>query len=338
MRVIAKNILLILLPLLLILGVYLLCDPFEVIYGYQQHYNDPRINYNWDFNQTETLLRNYEKRRYDSFIFGNSRSTAFFTSDWSRASGAERPLHYGAMNESLYGIHGKLRLLADRWMPVKHALLVLDSQTLQTVTNSSGHLFRKHPLISGESCSDFHLLFFRAFMELPYFAGYLEHRLTGRVSPLFQKNFGLSLRYDPVTGDKFQDILEKSIAENSEKYYKDRSAIFYDRALTRTAVSAPVIKGPQLVMLEEIKAFFEKNRTDYRIVISPNYDQKRFNSSDLLRLQTVFGADTVYDFSGVNRLTAETGNYYEDSHYRPLVARQILEEIYKTKEGGRDGR
>lgn len=337
MRLIAKNILLILMPLIFISGVYLLCDPFEVLYGYNKHYNDARINYNWDYNQTETLLSNYKERGYDSFIFGNSRTTAFVTTDWSRVSGASRPLHYAAMNETLYGIHGKLKLLSDKAIPVRHALLILDTQTLQTVLNSSGHLFRKHPLISGESSSDFQLLFFRAFMEIPYFTGYLQHRLSGRVSPVFEKNFGLSLRYDPVTGDKFQDILENSIAENREKYYKDRSAIFYNRSLTRNTETSPVIGEIQSGMLNEIKRIFEKGRTDYRIVIGPNYDQKRFNSSDLLKLQTIFGADTVYDFSGVNSLTEDVHSYYEESHYRPPVARQILKQIYETK-GGRDGR
>lgn len=337
MTIIAKKILLILLPLIVILAVYLAFDPFEVVYSYKSHYNDPRINYNWDFNQTETLLQNQAERCYDSFIFGNSRSAAFITSDWSKFTGSSSTLHFAAMNESLYGIHRKFVLLSKEKVPLKNALVILDSQLLSMASNSSGHLFIKHPLLSGESPLSFQLTFFRAFMEIPYFIAYVDYKMTGKVRPAFQKKFSEGIRYAPVTGDKFQDRLEKLIAENSEKYYKDRSAVFYRRNFLKQESSAPVIKPLQLKLLAEMKKIFDDNRTDYRIVVGPNYDQKQLGRNDLSCLKDIFGAERVFDYSGVNPLTGDIHNYYEDSHYRPLVARQIMEGIYDVK-GGSDGR
>ena len=35
----------------------------------------------------------------------------------------------------------------------------------------------------------------------------------------------------------------------------------------------------------------------------------------------------------MNEFTAQIGNYYEDSHYRPLVGREILRRIYAAEAG-----
>lgn len=48
----------------------------------------------------------------------------------------------------------------------------------------------------------------------------------------------------------------------------------------------------------------------------------------LSTLQTLFGKEKVYDYSGINELTDPIGNFYESSHYRPHVARQIMQEVY----------
>ncbi len=337
MAMLFKKILLILLPLFIMLAVYLAFDPFEVIYTYKHHYNDPRVNYNWDYNQTETLIQNYTDRKYDSFIFGNSRSIAFFTSDWCRFIDSPRILHYAAMNESLYGIHRKFLFLSRRHMPIRNALIILDAQLMSMPFNSSGLLFIKHPKISGENPLDFHLTFFRSFIEMPFFIGYLDYKLTGKVRQPFTKMLGECLQYDPVSGDKFNAKLEKSIAENREKYYKNLSSVFYPRDLSKH-YTAPVIQKIQLAYLKDIGKILAENRTDYRIVISPNYDQQYLSREDLACLREIFGTSRVYDYSGINRFTQDKHNYYENSHYRPVVARQILAEIYAGTGGDGDGR
>ena len=100
----------------------------------------------------------------------------------------------------------------------------------------------------------------------------------------------------------------------------DCKAIFY---------CEPVIKESQRQMLAEIKKIFTKHHTSYRIVISPQYDQIKFNPEDLRYLEDLFGKDFVFDFSGRNILTENYKNYYDKFHYRPQVSRQIMEIIYE---------
>ena len=63
-------------------------------------------------------------------------------------------------------------------------------------------------------------------------------------------------------------------------------------------------------------------------MISPLYDQVKFNPEDLSVLQEVFGHNQVFDFSGVNEFTTSKYNYYETSHYRPHVANEIMKKVY----------
>ena len=75
----------------------------------------------------------------------------------------------------------------------------------------------------------------------------------------------------------------------------------------------------------------DAQHTDYRIVISPLYDQKKIDTTDLQFLRTVFGADKVFDFSGINDMTASIYHYYETSHYLPAIATEIMDSIYAHK-------
>ena len=68
-------------------------------------------------------------------------------------------------------------------------------------------------------------------------------------------------------------------------------------------------------------------------------EQKKYiNGADVNDLIIIFsytgnyfleGKQNVFDFSGINFITNDYHNYYENSHYRPHVADYIMKEIYK---------
>ena len=332
MAILFKKIILILLPLIVMLSVYLAFDPFEVIFPYQVHYNDPTVPYNWDYNQVEMLIRNYDTRKYDSFIFGNSRSMAFLCSDWSRHIDSPRILHFAAAKEGIYGIHAKVMFLSREKMPIRNALLVLDPWTLSLATNTPGFLYIKHPRTSGESFLTFHQTFFRSFIELNFFFGYLDYKLTGRVRPFFKDMFAEGITFDRVTGDKRLLGKEKSIEETPKAYYNNLGTVFYQRDLTTVQYADAEISGIQAGYLKDIRKVFDDNRTNYQIVISPTYDAKQLNPKDLSILREIFGTDRVYNYSGINRFTRDIHNYYENSHFRIRVGREIMNEIYQDRQ------
>ena len=93
-------------------------------------------------------------------------------------------------------------------------------------------------------------------------------------------------------------------------------------------IEEPQIKDKTIEYLREMAGIFKHNNTNYKLVISPLYNTPKFNNTDFETLVRIFGSENVFDFSGENSITSNYRNYYERSHYRPEVGRQILEIIY----------
>ena len=113
------------------------------------------------------------------------------------------------------------------------------------------------------------------------------------------------------------------------KFYTDeKMAVFYDRETTSQFEPVSILNNQKL-MLENIATILKKHDSNAKIVISPLYDQLQLNEKDLAYLKNLFGPNNVYDFSGINRITSDYKNYYENSHYRPHVAKEIMDTIYR---------
>ncbi|MCX6296671.1 MAG: hypothetical protein NTX97_11510, partial [Bacteroidetes bacterium] len=78
-------------------------------------------------------------------------------------------------------------------------------------------------------------------------------------------------------------------------------------------------------------SILKSHNTQYKIVISPLYNQEKLDPGDLNYLVNLFGGENVFDFSGINFITNDFHNYYETSHYRPFVCDYILNIIYSKK-------
>ena len=89
---------------------------------------------------------------------------------------------------------------------------------------------------------------------------------------------------DNITNDGWLFGKENEILNNPTKYYSLRKQIFYarDGILKFTPQK---ITAKQLTMLTEIKTVLNKQHTNYKIIISPLYDQIKFNDKDFKKLK-----------------------------------------------------
>ena len=132
--------------------VYVLDDPFKVLYHYNSYYGRKTIILlNRDYVSTETFIRNNPIYHYDSFIFGSSRSEYYCVSDWQKYISSNNCFHFSAQGESIYGIFLKIKYLNTHHVPIKNAIIPLDFGTLKNVTETKGHLFLEHPALSGRN-------------------------------------------------------------------------------------------------------------------------------------------------------------------------------------------
>jgi hypothetical protein len=320
-------------PLAASLIFYVVSDPFSVlhrpIYG-----PDSAVSINRDFASTELYLRGHEVGRYDSFIFGNSRALAFMCEDWTRAM--QRPdarcFHFDAWKESLYGVDAKVRLIDSLGGSLTDVLVVLDGSLLAGVDADTGPAFRKHPRLTSQSWIGFQVDYLVDFYSNHFCLKYLDYSLFGRTRPYMGALFNAqNFTHRLDTNDQVFKLREQEIAREGDAYWSNRPAIFGPRTPSTSPV---VVLEPQRRLLDDLAATFRRHGTRVRIVVSPLYDQIRIAPSDLESLRRTFGEASVADFSGVNPLTIEVHNYYEDSHYRPTVARTILGSLYPRARSG----
>jgi hypothetical protein len=316
------KIILALIPALLLGSVYLVLDPFMVIRHYNNLYRpqQPHLELNEDYVATEYFLETYPSQKYDSYVFGSSRARFFNSQNWSRHINSSAIYPYNVALENLFGVAGKVKFLHNKGVKIKNALMIVDEQLLAGARNSSGHLYCKHPLVSGESAMDFQFASFKDFFNLDAISLYIKALKKG-----------VKVEEDP------QYVAERLIARDPNAYYGPKMAGFYPRTSTQQ-YSKPVLEAANKKLLLDIKKVFSENGTDYRIVISPLYDQKRLAPEDLQVLQEVFDKNRIYDFSGINDITSNVYNYYEATHFRQPIAQRILDTVYAASNKGLSSR
>ena len=129
-----------------------------------------------------------------------------------------------------------------------------------------------------------------------------------------------------ITGDLYYGY-DKMIEEDQSGYYRQLvdKGVFYDRNKIKSRILP--VSNSEIQLLNSIKKILIKHNTSYKVVIAPCYNQVKIDNARFILLTDIFG-NNVYDFSGVNKFTNSIYNYYEDSHYRPHVAIEIMEAIY----------
>lgn len=324
-------------PLILILAVYIMLDPFKVIWHYDSYYKNVaqgQVGINKDHVSTSTYDNYFTSENYNSFIFGNSRSMFYPVAEWKKhLPENSRPFHFDASGEALYSLHKKVLYVDKKQGKMDNVLLILDHETLAQDGPKTGHLFLISPQLADyNNYSEFHMANLRAFLSKKFFPAYMDFLISGKVKPYMTEENLLEDRpydYDVKTNEVQFNYAEKLIAEG--KYYTpERMAVFYERPKEQKTSPAAIMEK-QKEMLTEMAGIFKKHNTNVKIIINPLYNQEKLNPADLAYLKQVFGENNVFDFSGINSITADYRNYYEVSHYRPHIAAQLLNEVYSRK-------
>jgi hypothetical protein len=276
---------------------------------------------------TKVYLRNRNKYKYNSFIFGSSRSTAHTSVNWEHyLDKNDRAFSFGAWNESVVGVYKRLKLIDSLKDSIKNAFIILDVDHAFDI----GKIDWDHYLITGISAKQYYLQHYYSYVQNPRLI------FTSIDFALFHKrrkymnNFAGQIKgdIDPVNND-WVPSSDKKIDADSVNYYKKSADKFYQRP-SHQIFSKKLINGKETEILLKTEAVLKKNHTQYKIVIAPLYDQVKINPDDMSVLKTIFGKKNVYDFSGINSITNNKFNYLSDAyHYRKRVGALIFKQIYQ---------
>ncbi len=317
------------LPLFFFLLLYIYHDPFKVLKSYDNYSYSPVI-LNRDYVSTTVYLKNYKKYNYNSFILGSSRTIAFKPDSWlAYLSDKDKPFMFDASGESIYGIYKKLIFLDSKNIKIKNALIILDRDaSFNNSGNHLGHLDIKHPITSGESYLNFNLEFIKAYFNPKFLFSFYSYKILGGYKPFMAGYIeNRIIKYDIKNNELKILDQETEILNNPKEYYLARRKLFYKREGEKTDTVHRINKEHKF-MLKEIKNILDKNNTNYKVIVSPLYEQIKFSYPDFYLLKSIFG-DNLYDFSGKNEFTDNKYNYYETSHYRPIIGDSIFKIIYK---------
>jgi hypothetical protein len=328
------------LPFVVFFLIYIILDPFKVVRSYDNYYDNydgSKLVYgatvDRDYVNTALFDRYYQEHKYNSYIFGSSRSTHYEIADWKCFLDENSScFHYDAMGESLYGIYKKIKYIDEKKRKIDNVLLILDYATLSQAKSSELRYFLliSPRLEKYKNIIPFHTTHISAFSSPSFFVAYLDYRISGKIKPYMKGKIGDNeLLYDLKTNEMIAPLGEEFIKKGAY-YTEEKMKIFYQRDSIQHYWPV-VIQEPQKKMLSEIYEVFCKNRTNFKVIISPIYDQKKLNKQDSEYLKLLFGAQNVFNFSGINEFTNNYINYYDDSHYRPHVAKEIMRLIYQNR-------
>jgi hypothetical protein len=319
---------------LLIPLLYFTLDPFRVLRWYPD-YADMPVEVNRNVQCTIEYLHNRERYHYDAFILGNSHSRSFLANDWKTHLPADAsPFHFDANAATLYDISSTLAFLDEQGAAIRHCLVVFDQSSLTGTENRTTlPLGIVHPLISHQPEWRFHWTFMRAMLTNDFLIKYADYSYFKKYRAYMKDVMRQPGRYgyDGVTNDFFFTAHDAEQKNNPALYELKRKIMFPARPAGEQP-EAPVVTTPaQIAMLERMRAIFDRHHTQYAVVLSPEYEQHRLYRGDLDTLRRVFGEARVFDYSGATGFSYDIENFYEMNHFKPMVGRQIMNEIYHVR-------
>lgn len=321
-------------PCMIVILLLIYVDFFKVFFSYDEYYSDDLIV---TLNRETVCLRTLEniplKDKPDSYIFGSSRSQAFKCKDWKNyITTSKRLYHFDAANEALIGVLNKLKYLDENNINVKNILFIVDIGLLkQTSLKSRNYsLVISPPELSDNSSFEFYKAFVSSSLNPKFVVSYIDFK-TFKTHRAYMGQFIANTEFPNKIDEFDMDFVygkDEEIESDSVGYYNKmiNQGIFSKRLAPKVDTSS--IKKEVLEQLTAIKSIFDKHKTNYKIVVSPMYNQVKLSSEYLTGLNSIFLSKNVFDYSGVNKFTNSIGNFYERSHYRPHVARSIMNEIY----------
>ena len=325
----SKKIILFLSPFIILCVGYLVFDPFQILRKYESYPDNFAKSLNRDRISTQIFLNNNPKINYKSFIFGSSRSSVFYAQNWGKYVQDSTPYHFDASCETVSGIATKLQFIEKNGNQIKNALFVLDRSNFAYEQDTLGSVFVQDYRVSGLPWWKYHLIFVNTYLSKGFFVAFYDFAIFKNFR-YYMRNFleFRKINYTPIVNDFVFTSYIEQIKQDSVKYYNQPN-LFYKREKEKQ-FGNQVIKEYQIKYLNQIKEVLVRNKTTYKVIIGPTYDQIYFNQNDLKLLQECFGKENIYDFSGQNKYTEDKTNYYEIYHYKPNVADDIMKRVYTT--------
>lgn len=310
---------------------YVKYDPFKLLYKYDID-SIPKLNLNREFVSTEMFIKHNPKQKFDSFILGSSRTLGYNPETWKKHLPSKSNIFvFDSSNENLLGIYHKLIYLESCNVLINNALILIDTDYdyFDLGKKKGNYLSMEYPKILNNNTSewyDFHSTHFFSYLNLRFIISYYGYELL-EIDNQYTRLHRLRSKTKIESPSNWTNAsyVDKYINQHPQYHTSD---VFYDRNKDVRIIEKQINEGQKNILIK-IKQLLGKHKTNYRIIINPLYNQRKYDPSDLKLLENLFGTENVYDFSGKNSFTELKFNYYENSHFRIHVGDSIINYIYQ---------
>lgn len=318
-------------PTAILAGLFVVTDPFKVLRPFSLSYFNST---NRDYLSSELYILNNPEQQYDSFIFGSSRGGGINTYHWAKyLPEGSKPFLFQGWSETLTGIEQKISFIDEHSYGLKNAIILLDIPgSFAKNQLPTEALAIKDPDISGQPRWKHRMILFYDFIQKP-------SQWIRSVRECFDSS-PPDISFDVITNDWNANNRSLDLSYPPEKdSLKNMSSMaraaflkeIQDKTDSDLVESKPLIRGRFIEQLQHIKTIFDKNGTDYRILITPGYcyTSPSISSKDLFLLKQMFGNDKVFNFSGKNYLSSDYNNFSDSGHFGLYVGWYMIEECYR---------
>ena len=328
--------LLALLPVVLLVGLYVVKDPFHVLRPYDGNApastDSVQLTVNTCYVSTEAFRFFEPSRHFDSFIFGSSLSGYYRIKDWATHLPADaRPFHFNASRETLHGILNKLNYLERCGVTVKHALIVMEDEMLKRMPLDNDVLYVQHPLTAPNvSWWKFHQLYFNAFRH-PELVAYTLWPSPATTQLVLDKGYAttdLPDRIEPIN-ESYYRWADSVIAVNPDEFFTPEHLARYDQPIRKMPFYDKITPAVH-ELLTGIASALKRHNTDYQIIIPPHYAWEPISNSDLYTLRHIFGIERVHDYSHDAKMGSDLRYYYDDGHLIASQCARLMDSAYNS--------
>jgi hypothetical protein len=315
-----KNILLFFgIPVLGLVLLYLITDPFKTLKQFDLQ-NVSIVNR--DYLSTELFIKNNPIYKYDSFIFGSSRGCGLNTYLWkSYLPKDSRQFLFQAWNENITGISQKLKYLDAVNQHLNNVLILID------IPNTFD---KKQELTDAMTIKDYKVSGINPFYFQCYlFKAYLKPSEVYKCIHDFVLRSKTVINFDTISNDWDHNNKNNWLITSVQNKPGDKSK-FKDRPQDEKFYKQQIDKNFEQYLIQ-IRQILFKHHSNYRIVITPAYDQLHINQNDLQLLYDIFESRYVFNFSGKNKWTEDKYNFMDVNHFDLVLGNQIITECYQER-------
>jgi len=296
----------------LLMSVNYIVDPFNI-------FKTQLFKYPFQMNERFVKIEFLEKNnhKFNGYLFGSSRIGTTEPSILEKYIPHSKFYNFTLSSANMYDYMLHLEYFVKRKYPIKVLYLQLDINNMMYYgRNQSDYLSKIHPFVLNESLFAYYI---------KYLTGFFPFNIKGKVSTNY--NYEKTVTYNINNGTWHEDNKELAVANDCKSYVKSIKGFNHHH----TAAFTYRKRKENIYALGKIVNICKKNNIKLYVFTTPHNHNMMdmFYAKDYVDyLHDIANITDFYNFSGYNSITKNDCNYYEVSHYRPMIGELIAARIF----------